>query len=501
MIGNQERWQEELFVAGPLSSLVPDDHILKLVDKVLDLSWLRDEVKDLYCCDNGRPGIDPEAAVRLMLAGFFQGIVHDRKLMREAQVNIAIRWFAGYRLDERLPDHSSLTKIRQRWGGERFKKIFRKTVQSCVDAGLVSGETVHIDATLMRADVSWESLTTEHIETVIKENDLEGDKRKGPGRPRKTPRSPKKRSTTDPDATMTTSCKSSRMEPCYKQHAAVDDTCGVIVDVDVTTGEQSEGNQLPEQIERIEGNTGRKVKAVSADSAYAHGRNFEFLENKCIDAIIPPQKENSKPRCIPIRRFKYDSKNRIVKCPVGKILTRRTENKQGWIYRARPKDCRNCHLRNRCISQDASARTILISHGYEALLRARRCHRKPDQEYVSTYKRHRWRVEGMHGEAKTQHGLRRAVRRGLSNVAIQAYLTAAVINLKRLAAFVGLFFAQLCFYLEKLWAHIRLDIAIRKLPANFRINFVWRKTGRPISEIKEKHQLFQQPHGYLYLNL
>ncbi len=72
MIGRQNRWQEDLFVAGPLSSLIPDDHILKQVDKVLDMSWLRDEVKDLYCSDNGRPGIDPEAAVRLMLAGFFQ---------------------------------------------------------------------------------------------------------------------------------------------------------------------------------------------------------------------------------------------------------------------------------------------------------------------------------------------------------------------------------------------------------------------------------------------
>ena len=70
-----------------------------------------------------------------MKSHFFQGIVHDRKLMREAQVNIAIRWFAGYRLDEKLPDHSSLTKIRQRWGDERFKKIFQMTIQSCVDAG------------------------------------------------------------------------------------------------------------------------------------------------------------------------------------------------------------------------------------------------------------------------------------------------------------------------------------------------------------------------------
>lgn len=479
MIGNQERWQEELFVAGPLSSLVPDDHILKLVDKVLDLSWLRDEVKDLYCCDNGRPGIDPEAAVRLMLAGFFQGIVHDRKLMREAQVNIAIRWFAGYRLDEKLPDHSSLTKIRQRWGAERFKKIFQKTVQSCIDAGLVSGETVHIDATLIRADVSWESLTARYADETIKANaDKEEDEEpKRPGRPRSRKHKVKKVSTTDPDATMTTSCNTSRMEPCYKQHAAVDDNCGVIVDVDVTTGEQNEGSQLPEQIERIESNTGKKIKTVSADSAYAHGRNFELLKDKDIDAIIPPQKENSKPRCIPIRRFKYDSKNRIVKCPSGKTLTRRTENTKGWIYRASPKDCRNCRLRHLCISKDASVRTILISHGYEALLRARRRHRMPDQEYVSTYKRHRWQVEGMHGEAKTQHGLRRAVRRGLSNVAIQAYLIAAVINLKRLAVSVGLLFAQLCFYFWNLLAHRRLDVAASKVFTNFGRNFSLRKAG------------------------
>lgn len=84
----------------------------------------------------------------MMLAGYFQGIVHDRKLIREAQVNLAIRWFAGFRLDEKLPDHSSLTRIRQRWGMEHFKKIFLKTVQSCIDADLVNGETVHVDATL-----------------------------------------------------------------------------------------------------------------------------------------------------------------------------------------------------------------------------------------------------------------------------------------------------------------------------------------------------------------
>ena len=467
MLGTQKRWQEDLFVAGPLSSLIPDDHILKQVDKVLDLSWLRKKVSDLYCQTNGRPGIDPEAAVRLMLAGFFQGIVHDRKLMREAQVNIAIRWFAGYRLDEKLPDHSSLTKIRQRWGADRFKQIFQKTVRLCIDANLVNGETVHVDATLIRADVSWESLTTEHAEAVVKENDLEADKGQKRRGPRKNPPKPRKRSTTDPDATMTTSSHTRRMEPFYKQHGAVDDAYGVIVDVDITTGQASEGSQLPEQIERIEENTGRKIQTLSADAGYAHGKNYEHLEEKGIDAIIPPQKEHSKPRHLPTRRFKYDAKNKIVKCPAGKILTRRTENKQGWIYRATAHDCRNCRLRKRCMNETSASRTIMISNGYEAMLRARRRHRKPDKKFRKTYSRHYWQIEGMHGEAKTQHGLRRAVRRGLANVAIQAYLTAAVINLKRLAMYAGgfgdfirSFFECLCIYLtiQTSWKEVREKI-------------------------------------------
>ena len=104
MLGHKDRDQPELFITGSLQELVPEDHVLARVDRVLDLGWLRETVSDCYCADNGRPGIDPEAAVRLMLAGFLLGIVHDRKLLREAQVNLAIRWFAGYRLHERLPD-------------------------------------------------------------------------------------------------------------------------------------------------------------------------------------------------------------------------------------------------------------------------------------------------------------------------------------------------------------------------------------------------------------
>ncbi len=92
MLGCQARGQQELVFAGSLRDLIPDDHVLARVDRVLELGWLRAEVADCYAAGSGRPGIDPEVAVRLMLAGLLLGFVHDRRLMREAAVNIAIRW-------------------------------------------------------------------------------------------------------------------------------------------------------------------------------------------------------------------------------------------------------------------------------------------------------------------------------------------------------------------------------------------------------------------------
>jgi len=438
MIGNQERWQEDLFVAGPLSALIPPDHILKQVDKILDLWWLRAEVADTYNETMGRPSIDPEAALRLMLAGYFHNIIHDRKLMREAQVNLAIRWFAGFRLYEKLPDHSALTKIRQRWGLDKFRKIFQKTVQMCMEAGLVNAETVHIDSTLIRADVSWESLTTEYAYNSFKENSLEENDNGNISRTGKK----KKRSKTDPDATLTTSSHNSRMEPSFKQHTAVDDKSGVILDVKTTTGETSEGKELLDQVERIEETTGKKIETVTADMAYAHTENYNKLEQRGTQAVIPAQPTVTKSSSIPIQRFKYDAKNQIVRCPAGKILRRSTRNERGWIYYATRKDCGNCPLKSRCISSTAKVRLILITDGYESLLRARRLWQKEDEYMKGIYTRHKWRVEGVHGEAKTQHGLRRAVRRGLANVSIQVYITAMVMNLKRLAAFLLLFFVS-----------------------------------------------------------
>jgi hypothetical protein len=133
-----------------------------------------------------------------MLAGLLLGIVHDRRLMREAQVNLAIRWFVGYGLLEPLPDHSSLTRIRQRWGPERFKAVLSRTVKACPAAKIATGEVVRLDATLIRANVSWDAIVEAHADAVLAEPD--GTSAPSPGvatfQTSKTPRICR----TDPDA-------------------------------------------------------------------------------------------------------------------------------------------------------------------------------------------------------------------------------------------------------------------------------------------------------------
>ncbi len=440
MLGELDR-QQELFVLGSLEDLVPSDYILRQVDRVLDLSWLRKEVADLYSSDRGRPSLDPEAVVRLMLAGFFLGITSDRALVREAQMHMGIRWFAGFGLNDSLPHHSTLTRVRQRWGAELFHRILERTVMDCVQAGLVNAQTVHVDATLIRADVSWKSVTRAHAEKVVAENEATSAEKDSPQPPSGSSGSGsqggrgKKYSRTDPEATMATSSTRRSPEPSYKQHTAVDSESGIVLDAEVTTGEVYEGGQLMDQIDRVEGRTGEKIHRLTADAGYSNAPNFAGLEARGIEAVMPAS-EPYRSSKIPAERFRYDARHDIVRCPRKRVLHRssRDRKNKGWLYRARAKDCRACPLRERCISKTAASRVILIVDGYPALLRARRRKRRWSREWKRAQRRHRWQVEGRHGEAKKHHGLGRAVRRGLDNVRIQAYLTAVAMNLKRLAA-------------------------------------------------------------------
>ena len=442
MLGSKGRRQSEFLMAGSLRDLIPDDHILARVDRVLDLSWVRAEVRSCYAADGaGRPGIDPEVAIRLMLAGFLLGIVHDRRLMREAQVNIAIRWFAGFGLHEVLPDHSSLTRIRQRWGADLFRQVFTRTVQSCVAAEIAKGEVVHIDATLIRADVAWESLGMQHADALLAQGGddapdpeavvAEAAKRRAERDGRQSGKH-KKICLTDPDATMATNARNRRLEPAYKQHTAVDDVFGVVLDVAVTTGQANEGDQVLPQVDAVAATTGTPVKVITADQGYAYGKVYGGLERRGIDPVIPAKKEPIRSR-VPLRRFRYDAKHDILKCPQGRILRPQRRVPHGRFFYSRSSDCRGCPIRGDCLSAGRVNKAVVISDDHPALLRARRRKERWSQDDADLYQRHRWRSEGFHGEAKTWHGLARAVRRGLQNMCIQAFLTAAAVNLKRLA--------------------------------------------------------------------
>ena len=179
---------------------------------------------------------------------------------------------------------------------------------------------------------------------------------------------------------------------------------------------------------------GEPIGVATADAGYAYAKVFGGLEVRGIDAIIPTKAEPIRSK-VPLRRFKFDARHDLVKCPRGKILQpTKTRISHGRFFVTRVRDCAGCDLAALCLSPSRKTRAVVIVHDYPALLRARRRRERWGEKENRLYRRHRWRSEGFHGEAKTWHGLARAVRRGLENMRIQAFLTAAAVNLKRLAA-------------------------------------------------------------------
>ena len=326
-----------------------------------------------------------------------------------------------------------------------------------LEAKIATAEVVHVDASLIRADVSWESLVEHHTDEVLAENRSEeavATEKEGrqSGKYEKVSR-------TDPDASMATTARKQRLEPCYKQHTVVDDLRGVVLDVAVTTGEVNEGETIEAQLDEVRRISAREIGTVTADAGYAYAKVYGGLERRSIDPVIPAKKEPIKSR-VPVRRFRYDARHDIIKCPRGKILRPQGRLKYGRFFTARSRDCAGCPLKSDCVSKGRVNKAVMIGDDYPALLRARRRRIRWSEDDQRLYQRHRWRSEGFHGEAKTWHGLSRAVRRGLDNMKIQAYLTAAAINLKRLGAD---FFAVL----SDIWtAHIAAQGLIRACHAN-----------------------------------
>ncbi len=155
MLGEKVRHFAE-HPAISLEALVPPGHFYRELERALDLAFVRDLVRDCYA-DRGRPSVDPVVFFKLQLVLFFEGLRSERQLMRVVADRLSLRWYVGYDLGERLPDHSSLTKIRERYGVETFRRFFEEILERCRAAGLLWGEELYADATKVQANAAYTS--------------------------------------------------------------------------------------------------------------------------------------------------------------------------------------------------------------------------------------------------------------------------------------------------------------------------------------------------------
>jgi len=392
-----------MMLLPPLETLIPKDHYLKKLDRVLDLSFVHETVREHYCQDNGRPSIDPEVIIRLFLIQAMDGITHVRELMRQVQVNLAYRWFIGYRLDEKLPDHSTLSKALDRFGDKIFNELFKRSITQCKKSGLIEGKVLHVDATTIRADLD--------CNKVDKPNSSDPDARFGrfPG---------------------------GKLIPGYKQHTIADEHSRVILGLSVTAANVSEHDRMLEVLDESVGHIKAKPDAVCADAGYSSGENNAEMEKRRIRFVSPPPKAltYTRDKFFTVENFVYDEKRDIFICPAGKPLKymgRVKDRPKQRRYGVLPSVCRKCVLKDKCTK--ANRRQLKVSKNHAALVRLR-----ADSKTESFKKLYRSRapvIEGIFGEAKEWHGLRRAWRRGMSRMRIQCLLIAAVINLKRLATY------------------------------------------------------------------
>jgi transposase len=402
MQGKKDNRQQRMMLLPPLAEYVPSDHRLKRLNRVLDLSFIHEAVRDRYCQDNGRRSIDPEVVMRLFLLQAIEHIGEVRELMRQVQMNLGYRWFIGYELDETLPDHSTLSKALDRFGDTVFNELFERSIAQCRKSGLIEGKVLHVDATTIRADIDKNK--------VNQPESSDEDARFGHF----------------PDGTI---------QPGYKQQTVVDDANRVVLGIEVRPANESEHDSAVAVIDEVIERLGSRPEVVCADGAYGSGVNMAALEERGVRFVSPPPqaKTYTGDQYFSVEDFRYDEKQDQFVCPAGACLRCvSTEKKRGRkLYQAGRSVCRQCPRRSECTT--GKYRTVKVTAHHAALMRLRADSKSED--FQQLYRGRAPAIEGVFAEAKQQHGLRRAWRRGLTNMRIQCLLIAAVINFKRLVMF------------------------------------------------------------------
>jgi transposase len=467
-----------------LEDLVPKANFYRHVDRKLDLSFVRDLVKDCYA-PIGRRSIDPVVFFKLQLIMFFEDIRSERHLMDIAADRLSLRWYLGYDLHEPLPDHSSLTRIRDRYGVEIFRRFFDHIVEQCQKEGLVWGKDLYLDSTQVEANADKDKMLprfyvdamTEHLAALFPE--AEPDPHHEPVTAEAAPiRLPVNLApeveaelaarnaarhdwiaelghqqrevrhgsyqrqadvwvnTTDPDATLMHK-KGGGSAMGYHTHYAVDGgKARIILTALVTPSEVMDNQPMQDLLWHSLFRWHLPLEQVTGDTKYGTVENIKAIEEAGVRAYVPLTECGTKPGLFGKQRFTYDAEQDCYTCPQGTMLPRTTYSytEQQIKYRAPGEICNACPLKERCTTS-MEGRT-LSRHFDEAYLELVRSYFETEPYKKALRKRKVW-IEPLFGEAKQWHGLERFRLRRLEKVNIEALVTASGQNLKRLLSWRG----------------------------------------------------------------
>jgi len=434
-----------LFYQVSLESLVPQDHMLRRLAKVVELGWVRTATAEHYS-NTGKPSIDPVVIAKMMIVGFLYNINSERQLMREIQVNLAYRWYLSYDLDEDIPNHSVLSKARRRLGQCFFERLFGSVLQLCRQFGLIDGSNVLIDSTLVRGNASVESVTAlkyspaqyfQQLDAVAEsEEQVDVDQRQkgdelGSNRPGDNRLCDQKRSTTDPDATLARKGKTAVLG--YKTHVCADSHKGVITAVTVSTAAADDTSAVPELLDKHIEALDEMPQRMVADGTYGSQDCLAYVQDKGIETVVKKRSGGNKHGGYDKSNFVYDSVKDIFTCPAGEQLRRiRTDIKKSKAhYRCDACCCGSCVQRSVCLGENSTARSRTVTRfdtPYEARAQAA-CSSSLGRKLLTV---RQTLLEGLFGQGKNFHGLGRARWRGLGNMFIQSLLIATVLNVKKL---------------------------------------------------------------------
>jgi transposase len=446
MMGRLKSDQGQLFYEFHLGDAVPEDHLVRKVDAALDLSWLRGELAPHYS-SIGRPSIDPELMIRMLIVGYVFAIRSERLICREVQVNLAYRWFCKLGIEDAIPDHSAFSRARnERFReGEVFRRVFERVVEACIAAGLIGGEGFAVDASLIAADAN-------------KQRSIAGEDWRRDRDPKRSSRAvkeylatlddtawgaasdvvPKFVSPSDPAAQWTGAHKGPAFF-AYSDNYLIDVKFGVIVDVEASRSiRQAEVGAAKTMIERTEERFGLKPERLAADTAYGAASMLNWLvEEKGIVPHIPVFDRSKRDDGTFSRSdFRYDQTNDVYLCPAGKTLTTTGTLVNGGttlLYLARKHDCDGCELKSICCPKVPFRRIPRDVHE-----NARDVARSfVDTEAFEQSRRERKKIEMRFAHLKRILRLGRLRLRGPRGAQDEFVLAAIAQNLRRLASLVA----------------------------------------------------------------